>query len=144
MKIIIPEILLIEDKEVTVISPFISNFPLIIPKNHYNYKNKFLDFLFELVKRNNIKLKIYTSNDIGTLNEVKNKLKEYFDEPQKYLVVKENLHEKALITSTYIYLGSANFTYNGFYVNLEQCQIGLIKDNEKLVNEILRKINEVA
>jgi len=35
----------------------------------------------------------------------------------------ENLHAKAIVTDSILYLGSANITYSGFNLNIELCEI---------------------
>lgn len=51
----------------------------------------------------------------------------------------DNLHAKAIITNTVLYLGSANMTYRGLNVNIELCEIreNSYRDTDKFLEEQL-------
>lgn len=133
---IIPQILLLEKKEVYLLSPFLSDFKIFPPKNSFSQNNNFWNFLFEVKKSNNFDLKIITRPESEKF------LKKYFDlyneNLNEVIIFKDNFHTKAIITSNFVYTGSANLTYNGFYVNEESCQLGLTEDNKELVDYLLR------
>jgi len=50
----------------------------------------------------------------------------------------KDLHVKAMVTTRLAYIGSANITYNGLYVNREQCRLERVhKKAAEIVREFL-------
>ncbi len=50
----------------------------------------------------------------------------------------KDLHVKAIVTSRLAYIGSANITYHGLYVNREQCRVERVqKRPAEVVRELL-------
>ena len=103
------QIILLEQREITVISPYLTDFPINIPNNKYVQLNSFLNFLFEISKVRMLKLLIKTRKDSYT--GIERNFAEYLSNKNVTLKIEDNLHKKAVITSTFFYMGSANLTY---------------------------------
>jgi len=132
---ILVQMILLEENHIIIMSPYISNFDVEIPKNPYSKEKKFLDFLFEYSQKNKLKLSIYTIE--STVNSIKQICEKYFDNCDNIFHIKNNIHKKCVITSELFYQGSANLTFSGTNINLELCQIGIIKENDKYVEKLL-------
>lgn len=131
------QIILLEQKEITVISPYLTDFPIIIPKNKYIQSGSFLNFLFEISEIRSLKLMIKTRKD-SFINIEKN-FSKYLKNNKFIIKTDDNLHKKAVITSKFFYIGSANITYSGMNLNNEQCSIGIRTQNESLVSDLLTR-----
>ena len=131
------QIILLEQNEITVISPYLTDFPINIPKNKYVQMNSFLNFLFEISKVRMLKLLIKTRKDSYT--GIERNFAEYLSNKNITLKIEDNLHKKAVITSTFFYMGSANLTYSGMNLNNEQCSIGIRAYNASLINDLLTR-----
>ena len=131
------QIILLEQREITVISPYLTDFPINIPNNKYVQLNSFLNFLFEISKVRMLKLLIKTRKDSYT--GIERNFAEYLSNKNVTLKIEDNLHKKAVITSTFFYMGSANLTYSGMNLNNEQCSIGIRAYNASLINDLLTR-----
>ncbi len=131
------QIILLEQREITVISPYLTDFPINIPNNKYVQLNSFLNFLFEISKVRMLKLLIKTRKDSYT--GIERNFAEYLSNKNITLKIEDNLHKKAVITSTFFYMGSANLTYSGMNLNNEQCSIGIRAYNASLINDLLTR-----
>jgi len=131
------QIILLEQEEITVISPYLTDFPITIPNNKYLKVSSFLNFLFEIGKIRMLKLLIKTRKD--SYANIERNFSEYLRNNNVTLKVEDNLHKKAVITSTFFYMGSANITYSGMNLNNEQCSIGIRAYNESLINDLLTR-----
>lgn len=131
------QIILLEQREITVISPYVTDFPVNIPNNKYIQMGSFLNFLFEISKIRMLKLLIKTRKDSYT--NIERNFSEYLSKNNVTLRVEDNLHKKAVITSTFFYIGSANLTYSGMNLNNEQCSIGIRAYNKSLISDLLTR-----
>ncbi len=131
------QIILLEQREITVISPYLTDFPINIPNNKYVQLSSFLNFLFEISKVRMLKLLIKTRKDSYT--GIERNFAEYLSNENVTLKIEDNLHKKAVITSTFFYMGSANLTYSGMNLNSEQCSIGIRAYNASLINDLLTR-----
>jgi phosphatidylserine/phosphatidylglycerophosphate/cardiolipin synthase-like enzyme len=84
-----------------------------------------------------LKLLIKTRKDSYT--GIERNFAEYLSNKNITLKIEDNLHKKAVITSTFFYMGSANLTYSGMNLNNEQCSIGIRAYNASLINDLLTR-----
>lgn len=125
----------IEDREVVIISPYISEFP-ILPVDKRKQSNSTFFTALENLMHMGIKIRVFT-----TLKYAKK-----FLDPEarknKLLTIKISnaVHEKFFITSTFFYEGSANLTYSGLYKKIENCSIGLVSDNSERLKGVVYEI----
>jgi hypothetical protein len=132
---LIPLLYLLEEKEAHVISPWISNVTLLPPPNPFTKFEQQISLL-------NFAKKMRTATGVDTVFYVRDK-KEFCDdekfrnELEQNFDVKENraLHAKAIVTKRLMYVGSANITHLGLYVNIERCQLQRTPKTPRVVVE---------
>lgn len=132
-----------ERREVTIISPFISQFyiPPLDPRFQL-YGDSETSFFgaISFLPTIGVRINIFTTE--GYVARITEKLRPL---PEKvYIKIVPELHEKFFITSDFFYKGSANLTYNGLYENIENCEIGLVEMNERYVRGILQQIESTS
>ena len=129
----------IETQEVTIISPFISQFKIPPLDKRFKLKNEdstsFFGALASLSSLG-VRVSIFTTEGYVT------KISKYFNQSTQKVRIRvvPELHEKFFISSEFFYKGSANLTYSGLYANIESCEIGLVKTNNMYIRSILQRI----
>jgi hypothetical protein len=118
-----------------MLSPFITDFTIVPIKNPYSHSNSFLSFLFDNIEAK--KLRFFLKTREVSSKVVENQIIGRKNMDYVSIIKSEKLHTKALITSSFYYVGSANFTYSGININEEQCQIGIRGFNEEFINSII-------
>lgn len=103
------DLIVLEDKKLYIISPWITNPKIPAPSVDWIDRKKMplLDLLYNKKIESGTEIKIFT-------REITNDLSNYRDDFD--LKILPDLHSKALIGSHYSYIGSANLTYSGLYL----------------------------
>lgn len=124
-----------EEREVVIISPYVSEFP-IPPVDQRRQSNSTFYTALKNLMDIGIKIRVFTTQAYA----------ENFLDPEsrknKMLTIKISnaLHEKFFITSTFFYSGSANLTFSGLYKKIENCSVGLVSDNSEHLKGIIYEI----
>lgn len=130
-----------EEKKIIIISPYITQFNLtrvdLESKEVEDSQTSFFDLISKLT-RSGIKITIYTTKGYAEKLIKSNDFK--FKRGNLEMRVADNLHEKFVITSFFFYKGSANITYSGLYNKIENCEIGLVKDNQQYLNKVVYEL----
>lgn len=117
-----------EEKEIVVISPYISDFPMpLIDKRRViseKSENSFFQTVSQLLKVG-ISFRVFTTEGYARKFLSEKERKTY----NLTIKVCPEVHEKLFITSTLFYRGTANLTYSGLYKKIEDCYIGLYNLN---------------
>ena len=135
LSLLLPQIIAIENKSLSMLSPFITDFAIIPVKNPYSHSSSFLSFLFDNIEAK--KLRFFLKTREVSSKVVENQIIGRKNMENVSIVTSEKLHTKALVSSSFYYVGSANLTYSGININEEQCQIGIRGFNENFIDSII-------
>jgi phosphatidylserine/phosphatidylglycerophosphate/cardiolipin synthase-like enzyme len=108
-------------ERITILSPWVSDITVRFPVCDRLSTRELL--LSESIRRFDVDVTVIVSPDASDHNWEKrySLLPKIEDAVDIHSV--ENLHAKAIITDSLLYLGSANITYNGLNKNIELCQL---------------------
>ncbi len=108
---------LLHAEDVAIVSPWLSDVELQFPVNDQTSAQR-LRLSEAISELDDTKVRVYVRSDQRHNDFIKNQITASLD-----IVEVNDLHAKAVVTSEYVYLGSANITYGGLELNRELCEV---------------------
>jgi phosphatidylserine/phosphatidylglycerophosphate/cardiolipin synthase-like enzyme len=131
--------LLLTEKKIIIITPWVGDVPLIFPLNKFNLKILSLSEYVNnvLVKEKDCQLVLITTKDEWNFQNFLNKINIKEVQNFKLILKEEFFHSKAIVSDSLVYEGSANITKKGFFDNKEICKffINEFGDVDKFIRE---------
>jgi phosphatidylserine/phosphatidylglycerophosphate/cardiolipin synthase-like enzyme len=106
---------------IVVVSPWVSDVTITFPETegHLDREMSFSDAVREF----DVEVTVIVDPEQRQHNQIRGRA--LLPKIEELVTIKnvDDLHAKAIITNTVLYLGSANMTYSGLNVNIELCEI---------------------
>lgn len=106
---------------IVVVSPWVSDVTITFPETEGNLGRE-MSFS-EAVREFDVDVTVIVDPEQRQHNRIRSRA--LLPKIEEFITIRnvDNLHAKAIITDSVLYLGSANMTYHGLNVNIELCEI---------------------
>jgi phosphatidylserine/phosphatidylglycerophosphate/cardiolipin synthase-like enzyme len=108
---------LLHSDEVAIVSPWLSNVDVRLPLND-QFETRSVSLLDAIERLKDTTVHLIVRTDESHNDYVRNRLPN-----GQQLHEVDDLHAKAVVTDTFVYMGSANITRGGLSVNRELCEL---------------------